>query len=116
MTTQKREGANAKLRREDVLTIRRRAAAGDSQGELCRVYGVSIVTIGRIVRFETWGWLTEEQPDAEAPGEWRRADLSAPLTADQEAQARAVLEKVTGEASVEDSTPLVAPTTDEPKG
>lgn len=37
-----------------VREIRRRYAAGETQGELCRAFDVSVMTIGRIVRGETW--------------------------------------------------------------
>lgn len=55
-----REGGNAKLTRDDVLTIRQRYADGATQRELCHAYGVSIVSIGRIVRGETWRWAIED--------------------------------------------------------
>jgi transcriptional regulator with XRE-family HTH domain len=37
-----------------VLEIRERYSQGETQGSLCRAFGVSIGTIGRIVRGETW--------------------------------------------------------------
>ena len=48
---------NAALTPENVLTIRKRYAEGVTQAELCRVYGVSITTIARIVNWQTWNWL-----------------------------------------------------------
>ena len=57
---------NAALSKDDVLTIRRRYKEGVTQGELCRVYGVSISTIARIVNWHTWAWLTDE--DSTLPG------------------------------------------------
>jgi hypothetical protein len=44
----------AKLTAVDVLTIRQRYDAGDSQGTLAREYKMSIGQIGRIVRNESW--------------------------------------------------------------
>lgn len=53
--------ASAQLTEAQVQVIRRRYAAGATQGSLARVYQVSLNTIGRIVRFETWTWLGDEQ-------------------------------------------------------
>ena len=50
---------NARLSRENVLTIRKRYAEGATQRELCKVYGVSHNTIARIIHGETWGWLND---------------------------------------------------------
>ncbi len=55
-----REGGNAKLTRDDVLTLRQRYAEGATQRELCHIYGLSITSIGRIVRGETWRWAIED--------------------------------------------------------
>ena len=55
-----REGGNAKLTRNDVLTLRQRYADGATQRELCHIYGLSITSVGRIVRGETWRWAIEE--------------------------------------------------------
>lgn len=44
----------ARLTPEEVYQIRQEYEAGTTQGELCRKYGVSVGTIGRIVRGETW--------------------------------------------------------------
>lgn len=44
----------ARLSPEQVLEIRQRYAAGETQGSLCRTFSVSVGTIGRIVRGETW--------------------------------------------------------------
>lgn len=53
------------LTADDVQVIRQRFAAGDTQRELCGVYGVSVNTIGRIVRGETWQWLLQPETVAE---------------------------------------------------
>jgi hypothetical protein len=39
---------------EQVQEIRQRYSQGETQGSLCRAFNVSIGTIGRIVRGETW--------------------------------------------------------------
>ena len=43
-----------KLTASEVVKIRQMYLEGMTQGMLCREFGVSIVTIGRIVRGETW--------------------------------------------------------------
>lgn len=50
----RRNFANAKLLPEDIVMIRRRYNAGETQGSLSREYRMSIGTIGRIVRGESW--------------------------------------------------------------
>lgn len=45
---------SATLTPDQVYAIRQEYENGATQGELCRKYGVSINTIGRIVRGETW--------------------------------------------------------------
>ena len=44
----------AKLRQSDVVAIRARVSAGETQRSLCKVFGVSPMTISRVVRKETW--------------------------------------------------------------
>lgn len=44
----------ARLSPEQVLEIRQAYSQGETQGSLCRRFGVSVGTIGRIVRGETW--------------------------------------------------------------
>ena len=58
---------NAALSKEDVLAIRHKYSQGITQGALCRVYGVSISTIARIVNYQTWTWLENE--DSRMPGD-----------------------------------------------
>ena len=67
MTRGLRQGGNARLSEDNVRTMRQRYAAGATQRELCQVYGVSITTVGRIVRGETWGWLGTGAGGPEAP-------------------------------------------------
>lgn len=50
----RRNGKAAKLTLDQVGTIRRAYDAGATQGELARHFGVTIGTIGRVVRGETW--------------------------------------------------------------
>lgn len=58
---------SAVLTAEQVLEIRQRYSQGETQGSLCREFGVSVGTIGRIVRGETWkqfsGPRAEAAPD-----------------------------------------------------
>lgn len=60
-----RRNPNARLTEEIVRTIKQRYFdAGDTQGHLARVYQVSVNTIGRIVRGETWNWMDSSlEPD-----------------------------------------------------
>ena len=67
MTRGLRQGGNARLSEDNVRTMRQRYAEGATQRELCQVYGVSITTVGRIVRGETWGWLGTGAGGPEAP-------------------------------------------------
>lgn len=61
-----RKNPMAKLNPMLVQAIRDRYEAGDSQGKLARLYGVSINTIGRIVRGESWNSVPNGQ-EAELP-------------------------------------------------
>lgn len=54
MRFQGKNSRAAKLTVQKVLEIRRRYAEGDTQSLLSRVYQVSLVQIGRIVRGESW--------------------------------------------------------------
>ncbi len=49
----------ARLSVPDVRDIRRRAASGESLTEIARLYGVSDVHVGRIVRRECWSRLRD---------------------------------------------------------
>ena len=84
MTRGLRQGGNARLSEDNVRTMRQRYAAGATQRELCQVYGVSITTVGRIVRGETWGWIDAGTGTGgpEAPLDW----VPPTLTPDQEAE------------------------------
>lgn len=55
-----RNGAS-KLTAPDVLSIRRRRAAGERRCDLATEFGVGIYTIRDIVEGRTWGWLDDEQ-------------------------------------------------------
>jgi len=58
MTFSKGHNASAKLTAEQVWQIRERYMAGGcTQASLCREYNVTIMTIGRIIRGETWQGL-----------------------------------------------------------
>jgi len=49
----------AKLTQSGVAEIRRRVAAGETQRSLCAEFGVSPMTISRVVRGETWSSRNE---------------------------------------------------------
>lgn len=55
-----RKKGSARVGKEEVLAMRQRYREGVTQRELCQVYGLSITTVGRIVRGETWTWLEGE--------------------------------------------------------
>lgn len=74
---------SAKLTAEQVLSIRDAYAAGTTQGELARTYQMSVGTIGRIVRGESWTSLGGAE-DPKAVSEAAAASL-ARLRAMQEA-------------------------------
>jgi hypothetical protein len=57
------EHGRAKLKEEDLVEIRRQVASGESQRTVARRFGVAQVTVGRVVRRETWTWL-EVAPEA----------------------------------------------------
>jgi hypothetical protein len=44
----------AKLTEADVVAMREQAAAGTKQGELAAIYGVNRLTVGRLIRGDTW--------------------------------------------------------------
>lgn len=52
-----------KLTPMDVLDIRRRYGIGESQASLCREYQVTVGTIGRIVRGESWQGYPQIETD-----------------------------------------------------
>lgn len=54
---------SAKLRPQDVLDIRNRYAGGATQGTLARDYQMSVGTIGRIVRGESWNAFAQVPTD-----------------------------------------------------
>jgi transposase len=81
---------NARLSEQNVITIRRRYAAGVTQRELCKVFGVSHNTIARIVHRETWGWLEDDGSGAPP----MTAEGLPPLTPEQEAEADAMLQRL----------------------
>ena len=45
---------NAKLSEDDVRSIRRRHAEGETQASLARTYGIHTATLSQIVRHEAW--------------------------------------------------------------
>jgi hypothetical protein len=88
---------NAVLTPEQVLAIREKYAQGITQGALCRVYGVSIGTIERVVHWKTWAWLTPDHPLARSPNapcEEELPKLSPEEDARMEAAAAASAERL----------------------
>ena len=81
---------SAKLRPEQVITLRQEYEAGATQGELAQRYGLGVGQVGRIVRGEAWNALsTAAAPTApiyKSPETWQsEADASmARLMADPE--------------------------------
>lgn len=67
----------AKLTGVQVLRIRELYSVGYSQGALARDYQVSVGTIGRIVRGESWQAVTEGSPVASPGALDSEAELSA---------------------------------------
>jgi len=76
---------NVKLTKDDILNIRAAYHEGRTQRELCQLYHVSITTIGRVVRGETWQWLGEKG-EGSAPYDGRPRG-PGPLTQAQEQDA-----------------------------
>ena len=68
-----------KLTLSQVGEIRRAYAEGVTQGALCRYYGVSIGTIGRIVRGETWTGQARVGKGTQADIDASQARLAAML-------------------------------------
>lgn len=86
--------SRAKLTPEDVVEIRRRYNALETQGALARAYGVSIGTIGRIVRGESWTAYQQPQHPLEVSHEAAMEQIitdSAPPTDDVAIQASIAL-------------------------
>ena len=67
MSYQPKENKTRKLTQLQVEEIRQWAAKGATQSSLCRHYGVTIGTIGRIVRGESW--VASIRPIGPSPAE-----------------------------------------------
>lgn len=81
---------NAALTAEQVLAMREAYSRGATQGELCRIYGVSITTVQRIVTWKTWAWL--KGPESTSPFQPREAPLPAASAEDVEKSAERLAE------------------------
>jgi transcriptional regulator with XRE-family HTH domain len=57
MDDERRPNGRTVLSAEDVRTIRRRIANGDTQYHIAEDYGVSKQSISNIKHGHTWGWL-----------------------------------------------------------
>src|SRR5208337_974748 len=73
MKFRKRNTGSAILTATKVLDIRRRAASGETQGSLSRLFGVGVGQIGRIVRGEVW--QNVPMPDAANASEERLLEM-----------------------------------------
>lgn len=51
-------GANAKITEDDVREIRTLSKKGVTQDVLAEMFGISQTQVGRIIRYERWGWLS----------------------------------------------------------
>jgi hypothetical protein len=54
--------ANTRLTAQDVLHIRQLAETGYQVRQIAQAYGVGMETIRRIVRRDTWDWLSDQLP------------------------------------------------------
>jgi len=93
----------SKVTPTQVVEIKERYAKGETQGSLCRAFGLSVGQIGRIVRGESWGHLGGGvTTDAEAEASMVRfiarqqaiAELQARSVPSQAAEAEAALEQL----------------------
>lgn len=69
--------ARADLTEADVRSIRSRAALGISTRQLAQEYTVGFETIRRILRWETWRWVSEEGSGAVLPPPASPAEIEA---------------------------------------
>jgi transposase-like protein len=56
------QNVNSTLDEGKVRMIRQAAKQGVTAGQMARLYGVSAETIRRVIRYETWAWLSDEGP------------------------------------------------------
>ena len=93
MTGHSREGrtTNASLNEEAVRRIRLMHRQGESTRVLAKEYGVGVETVRRVLRWETWAWVSEEGSGAEAE-DWQHP----PLTQEEKDAAERSLLKLQG--------------------
>jgi len=93
----------SKVTPTQVVEIKERYARGETQGALCRAFGLSVGQIGRIVRGESWNHLgpavtTEAEVEASMVRFMAKhraiAELEAQSVPSQAADAEAVLESL----------------------
>jgi len=96
-TPPKNHPKNTALDPEKVREIRRGVRLGFTAGHFARAYQVSIETIRKVVRYETWGWVSDEEGITSTPSEtvpaaydWAKRDgPSGPMPSDKEIEASA---------------------------
>ena len=59
---------SSRLKRDQVLTIRREVSSGRSQTDVARDFGVALATVNDVVRGKTWGWLPSDPPPLAVTG------------------------------------------------
>lgn len=90
MTGYSKQGrtTRAKVTELEVRRMRREAEAGTSARDLARRFGLSTETVRRILRWETWAWVSEEDDGSQPP-----APYAQPSEVELAASLARVLEK-----------------------
>jgi transposase len=78
----------SKLTEAQVRVIKQSLADGMRPRALAKIYMVGTETIARIKRGDTWGWVTLQEPQDRLD-----AVLSVPLSEEEDAEARAGMER-----------------------
>lgn len=92
----------AKLTEHEVRLIKQQAAKGIRAAELARVYGLAAETVRRILRGETWTWVSiepprsEEQIAAEAQSSLERIQAAMQQERKMAEQADGAVEEIAG--------------------
>jgi hypothetical protein len=102
---------SAKLTATQVLDIRTKFADGATQGSLAREYGVTVGTIGRITRGETWNQFafveSEGQVDARLASERIRFGPRPPPTPEELLASQQRLLGMLGQPPIEETSSAV---------
>lgn len=92
--------ANARLERSDVIKIRQLANEYGPR-TIAKAYGVGLETIRRILRGDTWDWLTEE--NAAVPADGAQTSLDRLLARNPE-----ITQGIVGKAETEEENEATA--------